>query len=174
MLARLLFWSILAATLGVYTAMIFWSIPAISAEAGGLPIFDMRPGGYTFAEAQDFLMALTPEGAKFYLRVQHRLDLAYPALLAVATGWAMVLLLPRWRWRYLLPLVPLPGMVFDYLENRAVSVMLAAGAQGLTPEMVAQASVFSRLKAAFTTLSLGLLLILVLVWIVRRWRRRGA
>jgi flagellar biogenesis protein FliO len=64
-------------------------------------------------------------------------------------------------------------MVFDYLENRAVAVMLLAGADGLTPEMVAQASRFSQLKAIFSTLSLGLLLILILAWAFRRWRTRA-
>ena len=173
MLALVLFWLAFSATLGVYATMLIWSIPAISTEAAGLAVFDMRPAGYTFAEAQTFLNGLTPEGADFYLRIQHRLDLVYPALLAITTGWAIVQLVPRWRWRSALLLVPVPGMVFDYLENRAVAVMLTAGAGDLTPEMVAQASMFSRLKAAFTTLSLGLLLILILAWAFRRWRSRA-
>jgi hypothetical protein len=173
MLARILFWSVVVATIGVYATMILWSIPTISAEAGGHPIFDMRPTGYTLDEAERFLRALTPEGANLYLDVQHRLDLVYPALLAVSTGWALIRLVPRWRWRFVLLLVPIPGMVFDYLENHAVSAMLAAGADGLTVEIVARASMFSRLKAAFTTLSLVLLLILVFVGAFRWWRSRA-
>jgi hypothetical protein len=140
---------------------------------GGRAVFDMLPAGYSYAEAQAFLAALSPEGAEFYLRVQHRLDLIYPALLAISTGWAMVRLAPRWRWRSALLLVPIPGMVFDYLENRAVAVMLSAGADGLTPEMVAQASRFSQLKAIFSALSLSLLLVLILAWAFRRWRARA-
>jgi hypothetical protein len=174
MLARVLFWSTVVATLGVYAAMVFWSIPLISADAGGRAIFDMRPGGYTLSEAEAFLGALSGEGADFYRRVQHRLDLVYPALLMITSGWAMVRLVPRWRWRLVLFLVPVPGMVFDYLENRAVAGMLAAGTDGLSPEMVNQASMFSRLKATFVTLSLGLLLILLLAWVVRWWRSREA
>ena len=38
-----------------------------------------------------------------------------------------------------------------------------------TPEMVAQASRLSQLKAIFSTLSLGLLLVLILAWAFRRW-----
>ena len=167
------FWAVVAATLAVYAAMLAWSIPAISQAAGGRAIFDMLPAGYSYDEARAFLAALSPEGADFYLRVQHRLDLVYPALLAIASGWAMVRLAPRWRWRLALLLVPVLGMVFDYLENRAVAVMLAAGADGLTPEMAARASMFSQLKAAFTTLSLGLLLVLIVVWAFRRWRSRA-
>jgi hypothetical protein len=173
MSGRLLFWAVIAATVTVYAVMLGWSLPAISDAAGGRAVFDMLPAGYSFAEARAFLAALSPEGADFYLRVQHRLDLIYPALLAISTGWAMVRLAPRWRWRTALLLVPIPGMVFDYLENRAVAAMLSAGADGLTPEMVAQASRFSQLKAIFSTLSLGLLLMLILAWAFRRWRARA-
>ena len=172
MRGRLLFWAVVLATLAVYAVMLGWSIPAISDAAGGRAVFDMLPAGYSYAEAQAFLADLSPEGANFYLRVQHRLDLIYPALLAISTGWAMVRLAPHWRWRPALLLAPIPGMVFDYLENRAVAVMLLAGADGLTPEMVAQASRFSQLKAIFSTLSLGLLLILILAWAFRRWWAR--
>jgi len=168
-----MFWAVVAATLAVYAVMLGWSIPAISDAAGGRAVFDMLPAGYSYAEAQAFLAALSPEGADFYLRVQHRLDLIYPALLAISTGWAMVRLAPRWRWRPALLLAPIAGMVFDYLENRAVAAMLSAGADGLTPEMVAQASRFSQLKAIFSTLSLGLLLVLILAWAFRRWRERA-
>ena len=173
MSGRLMFWAVVAATLAVYAVMLSWSIPAISDAAGGRAVFDMLPAGYSYAEAQAFLAALSPDGADFYLRVQHRLDLIYPALLAISTGWAMVRLAPRWRWRTTLFLVPIPGMVFDYLENRAVAAMLSAGADGLTPEMVAQASRFSQLKAIFSTLSLGLLLMLILAWAYRRWLARA-
>ena len=168
-----LFWAVVLATLAVYAVMLGWSIPAISDAAGGRAVFDMLPAGYSYAEAQAFLAALSPEGADFYRRVQHRLDLIYPALLAISTGWAMVRLAPRWRWRLALLLAPIPGMVFDYLENRAVAAMLSAGADGLTLEMVAQASRFSQLKAIFSTLSLGLLLVLILAWAYRRWRARA-
>ena len=168
-----LFWAVVFATVAVYAVMLGWSIPAISDAAGGRAVFDILPAGYSYAEAQAFLAALSPDGADFYLRVQHRLDLIYPALLAISTGWAMVRLAPRWRWRLALLLAPIPGMVFDYLENRAVAAMLSAGADGLTPEMVAQASRYSQLKAIFSTLSLGLLLVLILAWAYRRWRARA-
>ena len=168
-----LFWAVVVATLAVYAVMLGWSIPTISDAAGGRAVFDMLPAGYSYAEAQAFLAALSPVGADFYLRVQHRLDLIYPALLAISTGWAMVRLAPHWRWRPALLLVPIPGMVFDYLENRAVAAMLSAGADGLTPEMVAQASRFTQLKAIFSTLSLGLLLVLILAWAYRRWLARA-
>ena len=167
-----IFWLIVFATVSVYATMLLWSIPLISKEADGLVVFDMLPTGYSFAEAQAFLSALTPEGKQFYLKVQHRLDLLYPALLAITVGWAMMLLVPNWRWRPLLALVPIPGMVFDYLENSVVAAMLAAGSDSLTPEMVERASMYSRSKAVSTTLSLGLLCLFIVVWAFNRWKKK--
>jgi hypothetical protein len=132
----------------------------------------MRPGGYGVDEARAFLTALSAEGREFYLRVQHRLDLVYPPLMALATGWALVRLAPgggAWR---LMALVPVLGMVFDWLENAAVARMLAAGPEGLTAEMVARASLMSQLKAGFTTVSLSLLLIFLALWALRRGQLR--
>lgn len=169
-----LFWLLVVLTLGVYMTMLVWSIPAISAAAGGLPIFDMRPGGYSFAEARAFLAALTPEGAAFYTNVQHRLDMAYPVLLALTLFWSIIRLAPG-RWgsvRWLLAATALPGMVFDYRENAAVAGLLEAGAGGITPEMVASASLQSQLKAGLTTLAMVILLILLAMWVFRRWRNR--
>ena len=67
--------ALFAATIGLYLVMLLWSLPKIAAEAGGLTPFDMRPGGYSLAEARAFLAALSPEGTAFYLGVQHRLDM---------------------------------------------------------------------------------------------------
>lgn len=166
------FWLVVAATLGDYLVMVFWSIPRISAEAGGLPVFDLRPGGYSFEEAREFLAALSPHGAQFYANVQHRLDAAYPALLAVTLAWSILRLAPA-RWgvlRHLLAATAIPGMIFDYLENRDVERMLALGPDGLTPELVETASFHSQAKAATSSISITILLVLLAVWTFRRWR----
>lgn len=166
------FWTVVVVALCVYLAMVGWSIPRISAAAGGLPPFDMRPGGYRLDEARTFLAALTDEGEDFYRRVQLRLDLLYPALLAAATGWAFLRLAPRRRWRWALVLVAIAAMTFDFLENAAIARMLDAGSDGLTSELVARASAWSQLKAAATMVSLSLLLVLLLLALLRRRRTR--
>ena len=176
MRTKLLFWIIVAATFGVYVAMIFWSIPAISRQAGGLAIFDMRPGGYTFDEARVFLAALTDDGRRIYTDVQQRLDIAYPALLAVTLGWSILRLAPRsWGlFRYLLAATAIPGMVFDYWENADVAAMLAAGPDGITSETVAAASLHSQIKAGASTVAMTILLALLVWWAFRRWRAKRA
>ena len=171
-----LFWFVVAATLAVYGVMIFWSIPKISAQAGGLAVFDMRPGGYSFEEAKAFLAALSPEGAAFYADVQHGLDTAYPALLALMLAWSILRLTPAsWGlWRWLLAATALHGMAFDYWENLNVSEMLKLGADGIAPRMVEAASLHSQAKAAASSISMTILLILLCIWVYRRFRRHGA
>jgi hypothetical protein len=61
--------------------------------------------------------------------------------------------------------------VFDWAENVAAAVMLSAGANGLTPEMVAAASRWSVLKAGVSTVAYTALLVL-LVWQGIAWARR--
>ena len=166
------FWFTVFATVAVYITIVAWSAPTVSGHADGLRMFDLRPAGYDFQEAQDFLSALTDEGRIFYLSVQHRLDIAYPALLAITTMWAFLLLLPRNKLALLALLLPVCAMVFDYLENIAVAVMLHSGTQNLTAEMVSRASGYSVLKSGFTTASMSLLVVLILLRIYRRRSKR--
>ena len=99
---RLGFWLLFAVTLAVYATMLVWTLPAITAAAGGLAPFDMRPSGYSFDEAKAFLTALSPDGKALYLDAQHKLDAAYPALLAATLFFAIAALAPKswgnWRW----------------------------------------------------------------------------
>ncbi|MFZ2103211.1 MAG: hypothetical protein WAU86_21870 [Oricola sp.] len=171
-----LFWLVVALTLADYFVMIFWSIPRLTADAGGLAVFDMRPGGYSFEEAKAFLAALSAEGAAFYANVQHRLDAAYPALLALTLGWSILRLAPeRWGlWRWLLAATAIPGMVFDYWENFGVTGMLEAGSDGITPQTVAAASLHSQLKAGASTVAMTILLVLLVTWGFRRLRGHTA
>ena len=170
-----IYWFTVLVTVAIYVAMVAWSLPAISIDANGLMPFDMRPTGYSFAEAQAFLAALSIDGNAFYQSTQHKLDMAFPALEALSVGWGIFLLSPK-SWgvkRWVLALTALPGMVFDYLENAQVAVMLRAGAENLTPEMADQASQFTLLKSGFVTISLVLLLVLIVLWFLNK-RKRGA
>jgi hypothetical protein len=174
---RLSFWLLFAATLATYGAMLVWTLPAISAAAGGLAPFDMRPTGYSHDEARAFLMALSPEGKALYLDVQHKLDAAYPGLLAATLFFATAALAPKsWGlWRWVIALVAIPGAVFDYLENAAAAVMLLGGVDGLTEDTVAAASRWTTLKSWATTVAMTVLLVLLAAqaWRVLAARLRG-
>ncbi|MCB1501403.1 MAG: hypothetical protein KDK07_16725 [Bauldia sp.] len=169
---RIAFWVLLVVTAAVYALMVGWTLPLIEAQAGGLRPFDLQPIGYDYAEARAFLAALTPEGADVYLRVQHTLDSIYPALLAATLFFAIGMLAPKALgiWRWMIALIAIPGAVFDYLENAAVSAMIAAGPDGISDDQIATASLWTVLKSAFTTIAIVVLLALLVVWVVqRRW-----
>ena len=170
---RILFWALFAVTLIVYGVMIGWSLPTVSAAAGGLVPFDLRLNGYGLADAQQFLSALSADGAEFYRDVQHRLDIAYPALSALTMFFALAALLPArlGRWRYAIALPALATAVFDYIENGVVDRMLEAGAGGLTAELVAAGNTATQLKAMSTTIVMTAILML-LIWRCIRWLAR--
>jgi hypothetical protein len=145
---RLMFWALFSATLMVYGTMILWSLPTISAAAGGLVPFDMRPSGYDYAEALMLFFAIV-------------------AMQPQRIG----------GWRYVLAAPVLGVAGFDYLENHAVAAMIDAGADGLTSALASSASLFTVLKSGFTTAAMVAVLALLLgraaAAIARRVRRRA-
>jgi hypothetical protein len=162
--------------MAVYGTMVIWPLPRITAAADGLAPFDMRPLGNTFAEAQAFLRALSPEATAFYLNVQQKLDIAYPALLAATLFFAIAALLPHRLgvWRWLIALIAIPGSVFDYLENTAVSAMLVVGDEGLTPALVETANRWTVLKSGFSAIAIVTLVVLVVVKTIGKLRHQGS
>lgn len=179
-MGRYLFWALFAVTLVVYGVMLGWSLPTVSAAAGGLVPFDLRPGGYSLEEAKQFIGALSPEGVAFYRDVQHKFDIAYPALSSLTMFFALAWLLPKriGAWRYLVAVPALAIAVLDYLENGVVDQMLAVGAAGLTGDLVASASQWTQLKSAVTSVVMTAILLL-LIWhgiaaLTRRVRKTSA
>lgn len=166
------FWVLFGVTMAIYLAMVLWSLPLLSAATGGLAPFDLR-FGYSLAEAQAFLAALPPEQNAFYANTQHLLDLVFPPLWSLTLFFAIAALAPPaiGAWKWALAALALPLAFFDLMENFAVDRMLAAGADGLTPELVQAASRWTMLKAGLTTLVLTLLLILLIAYWVRRLRK---
>lgn len=171
---RLIFWLLSAAMLAIYFTMVLWSLPIVAENAGGMMPFDLRAAGYSYAEAQGFLAALSDYGRAFYLNVQHRLDNAYPALMAVVLVFAFVQLY-QGVLRWVAIGLAIAGAGFDYMENVAVAVMLrASGAagDGLTEAMVATASRWTVLKSATVTLALLALIIGAVMAYLRKRRAR--
>lgn len=166
------YWGLVAVTLAIYLVMVVWSLPHITLGAGGLVAFDLRPAGYGFEAAQEFIAALDQTTTEFYLNVQHRLDMAYPALMAAVLGIAIFHLYQKRRvaLRYLLAAIPVAGAGFDYLENAAVTRMLT---RDLTPEIVMAASRWTMLKSGLTTIAMVTMLALLSAHGWARWKARG-
>lgn len=162
------YWILTAATLGVYLVMVLWTLPYIAQEANGARPFDLRPLGYSFDEARDFLSALSEQGRVFYLTVQHRLDIVYPVLMALWVTLTVRALTPTWSRvvHFGIALLAAASAIFDYVENARVAVLLSGAA--VTEDLVSAASQATVLKSAFG----GALLCLTLVLLVlAAWRR---
>jgi uncharacterized membrane protein (UPF0136 family) len=164
--SNLLLWCVVAVTLAVYLVMVLWSLPKIAAWAGGLAPFDMRPLGYAPGEARAFLAALPEEGRAFYREVQHRLDLAFPGLMATSLLLAFRRLAPGVS-GLALGILALVGAGFDYAENAAVSGLLSGVP---TDAELITASRLTLAKSAATTLALSALVVLLVRAGLQRWR----
>lgn len=154
------FWVLFAVTLAVYLTMVLWSLPHLQQMAGGLPGFDLRPMGYSVAEARDLLAALGPSGAEFYLNVQLWLDMAYPVLMAAVLIFSFIKLAKgTWAWALAGGAVVIAAC--DYLENLAVAGMLRAGPEAVTDAMINAAAGWTVWKSGSSALVFTALLVLL-------------
>lgn len=142
----------------VYLVMILWSLPTLSHLAGGAPMFDMMPGGYSFTEAQAVLAALGQEGWDFYLTTQQGLDTFFPPLLGLALALSFLRLFQGGVAGFLVILAFLVAGL-DLAENLAIAKMLHVGPEGLSAAMAATASWLTVAKSGIATLAYLALLI---------------
>lgn len=162
MTPRRAYWMLVVITLTVYGAMAFWTMPGITAGAGGLAPFDTRFGGYTTDEARAFLGALNLQGRILYVGPQYVLDMFYPALLAVVLVGAILRLVRIKPLKWALIAATLIGMVADYTENTLITALLK------DPNPAAEAAVLmasraTMIKSAMTGLAMaGVAITLVL------------
>ena len=154
------FWGLFAVTLGVYLAMVLWSLPRLQDMAGGLAGFDLRPMGYSPSEARELLAALGPEGADFYLSVQLWIDSAYPGLMAAVLTFAFAAL-ARGVWVWILAAGAFVMAGCDYLENHAVAGLLRAGPDTVSDAMITAASGWTLWKSISSTVVFTALLVLL-------------
>ncbi len=171
-----IYWIVVAATVTNYLIMILWSLPLVREMAGGAVPFDMRPGGYSFGDAQMFLSVISEAGRDFYLNTQQLLDLFYPTLFAITVAIALIHLMPRY-WSWALAALAIAAGVFDHFENSAVAVMLRVEPDALTKTMVSTANNWSLAKSISTTIVLVALLVILCIkgiaWLQTRKAQAG-
>lgn len=164
------FWLSFVTALAIYLTMALWSVPFISAQAAGQAPFDMRPMGYSLSEAIGFLSALTEEGRDFYLNVQQRLDIAYPALLGLALVLGLQLVLRR-PWGTVFGVVALIATSADYFENYLVAGMLQTPVEALDEVTVQVASFLTMSKSVSHMTCFAALLLGASTTVLRRMLR---
>ena len=154
--------------------MVFWATPALE-QISPLPIFDTRITGYSLDQARLFLESLGPQGIDLYTNLLQKLDIPFPALLASSIGLALFILTPkRWgRWRIALLLLPLLGMICDYLENNLILIMLEAGPTHITENIVDWASKSTILKFQFNGIAVFALILLIGTSVYKKHSRKN-
>lgn len=157
-------------TMAVYLTMLSYSIPAVTAFAPQLPIFDLSPTGYSFNYASELLDALGSEGRDLYLYTQLPLDFIYPGLFSITYSLLLVWLFGKTfkgeSKVYYFASVPFLAGIFDYAENVLIINMIRSFPD-LQITTVKIASVFTLLKSSFT-LVFFLLLILGIVLLIKQ------
>ena len=140
------------AATALYSYMLGWSLPTLTAFSGGKPVFDMMPTGYSHAQALALVTALGEDGRGYYLSIQHVLDTLYPPMLAIAFALSFRLMFQP-KTAVVFVLVAAMAAGFDLLENARVSDLLLAETEAITPDMVSLASGLTIAKSAATTLA---------------------
>lgn len=167
----LLFW---CAAMLVYILMVFGSLADIE-RITGVRAFDMRPTGYSYADALAFISALGEEGRRVYLTMQIPLDTVYPALLAISSASSLYWLSQSFgstaRWYRAVAAVAYLAAIADYAENGLIVWMLSADL-GVSEALVAAASLASVSKSIFSTIVFTTLLIALAEFAMRRMLQR--
>lgn len=167
--------AITTATIVLFAAMQFVTLPRLREMAGGLTPFDTRFLGYDRADAAALLRALGGEGRAEYLRVQLRLDDAFAPLYGLTLSLALAEILGRAGLRRVLAFllafaVVLPTAAFDIAENAAIAEMLRRPPDTLDGAVVAVASF--RTTTKWECAAVGVVVALVGIFLANHRRNR--
>ncbi len=161
----------------VFTAL---ALPGQAAQSAARTGGERQPDTslfYTAAGLYDMAEAFGPAGRQAYIQARFTFDVVWPVVygffLVVAIGWLSARAFrpgSPGRW---LNLVPVAGVLFDYLENLATSLVMARYPAS-TPVVDVLAGPFTLLKWAFVGGSFVVLLA-VTALVAGRWlaRRRS-
>jgi hypothetical protein len=174
--------ALLAANGLLWAVMFFGPLAHLEHLASGLTPFDIRPRGYSYAEARAFLEAVGQQGRRYYVSPELVIDTFYQPLYAVSRGLAFWWLtmpgrareapLPL-RVRYALIAVRVLMASLDLFENGCIAVMLLTWSD-LSQGLVEVSSLATQMKIIAGVLTEVLMGVLAVIWLMR-WgiRRRG-
>jgi len=160
----------------VLLLMMLFTFPRINAKFG-TQAFDLKTFGYSQSEAVMMLRNLDQSTVDFYLFPQlFLLDLLYPILLALFLSTAIIRLsdlikMSRDHVFSNLFLLPFIAMIIDYFENIMISLMIL-NPTSVPLGLIKTASVFTQMKAGFTTLSWLVIIILLVIWVIDKRKNK--
>lgn len=156
----------------VLLLMMLFTFPRINAQLG-TEAFDLKATGYTVEEATAMLQNLDQETIDLYLFPQlFLLDVLYPLLLALLLSALIIRLSGLIKLStdhgfsniYLLPFL---AMLLDYGENILIALMIT-NPNPVSESIIKTSGLFTQLKSGTTTLCWLVVIVLFVVWLVRR------
>ena len=160
----------------VLILMMVFTFPRINAQFG-TQAFDLKTFGYSQEEATSMIQNLDQSTIDFYIFPQLLLlDILYPILLALFLSTLIIRLsnligLSPNRIYSNLFILPFIAMLIDYLENSLILVMIS-NPEEISSGLIKAASIFTQMKAAFTTMSWLVILILFVIWLTKKWKNK--
>jgi hypothetical protein len=166
----------------MWAVMFFGPLEHLTRLAGGLTPFDIRPRGYSYADAHAFLEAIGELGRRYYASPELVIDTLYPPLYAVSRGLTLWWLtmpgrvrkapLPL-KVRYALIAVPVLMASLDLFENSCIAVMLWSWPD-LSHGLVEVSTLATKVKIIAGVLTEVLMGVLAVIWLMRWGIRRRA
>lgn len=167
-------WILFAASHIVLLLMMTYTFPAIHTQIDTVA-FDLRSSGYNMDTAQAIVNNLDQATTNLYLFPQlGLLDVLYPCLLALFLSSLFYRLTQITRsknkWTTAILLLPFLAMLFDYIENICIGLMITKTLEIERP-IVLFSSAATTLKSVFTSLSWIAILVLVVKWLILKFRK---
>ena len=131
---------------------------------------------YTAQNLYDMAEAYGEAGRQSYIQARFTFDLIWPIMYALflttSISWLFIRGISPYSWFRITNIVPILGMVFDYLENISTSIVMGRY-PNQTAGLDSLASIFTLLKWVFIAGSLVLLVSGAVLAIARWVNRRG-
>jgi hypothetical protein len=132
---------------------------------------------YTASDLYTIAEAYGPAGRAAYIRARFTFDVIWPlvylAFLATAISWLVKRANLDWKTWGRLNLLPVAGVIFDYLENGSAALIMARYPQP-TAVIDHLAGVFTLFKWVFIMASFIVLVILAVIALVRKVRSNSS
>jgi hypothetical protein len=139
--------------------------------AGDEKILDLR-FGYSIEDVKDYLNALGENGRNYYLNKFHFIDTFYPviycAFYLITLGYFIKRVISK-KWKYLILLLPVIGIICDYGENIFINLFIK-NINNISDATVLMANVFTKIKFISAYGSLLLIIILLTIFIIKKIR----
>lgn len=162
-------------TNAVYVFMLTVTIPMTMEFSSGMKLLDMMPLGYDLDYVDKLFETLGEGGRGKYLTSQIPVDMFYPLLFGLSYSLLFGYFLKKLNMYnapyFYLCFLPIIVMIFDYLENIGIIIMLKTYPQ-LTPNLVDTISVFSTLKSVLASVVFICLVIILTILLVRLARTK--